>query len=231
MTVKPPCAPGSGDWDRDGWMLVNGFLEADQLSSLRVEANRLWTHQEAFEERGAVPNSGTRSDRLDPVIDLSVPFAALARDARLLAIAGDVLGGEAQLMKDKFIAKPPGAPGYTVHQDGAYWQGMGLDVGRLLTAILFLDDSPAERGAVECAAGQHGCLLTEPGEIADPDESKLGPFTVIEAAAGGLLLLHALVPHRSGPNCSAAMRRTVMFTYGVDPRPDLYGLYVRHRRG
>jgi ectoine hydroxylase-related dioxygenase (phytanoyl-CoA dioxygenase family) len=218
------------DWARDGWTLVGGFLNENEVAVLVGEADRLWSQQSLFTERGAVVNSPTRSDRLDPVIDLSAPFKALSRDPRLVAVASELLGGEAQLMKDKFIAKPPGTVGYTTHQDGAYWQGLGLDFERVLTAVVFLEDSPAEKGAIECVPGEHKRLLTEPSKVTDPDESQLGPFTTIEAKAGDLLLLHALVPHRSGPNRTDGMRRTLMFTYGVDPRPDLYGLYARHRR-
>jgi len=216
--------PG-GNWDRDGWALVSGFLGASEVAELRREADRLCENEALFGARGAVPNSATRSDRLDPVIDLSEPFAALARDRRLRSLVDDVLGGEAQLLKDKFIAKPPGAIGYATHQDGAYWPGLGFDLHRFLTAVIFLDDSPADRGAIECASGHHRALLTDPDTIADPDDAALGPFAMIEAKMGDLALLHALTPHRSGPNRSGEMRRTLLFTYGVDPRPDLYALY------
>lgn len=229
MTDKPPHLR-TEEWARDGWILVSDFLDADELAVLDREGERLCSLRPLFGQRGTVANSHHRRDRLDPVIDLSPPFEALSRDPRLLAVASELLGGEAQLMKDKFIAKPPGAAGYTTHQDGAYWPGLDLDFYRVLTAIVFLDDSPAEKGAIECVPGEHERLLTDLSEVADPDERKLGPFTAIEARAGDVLLLHALVPHRSGPNLSAGMRRTVMFTYGVDPRPDLYGLYARHRR-
>lgn len=213
------------DWVANGWALVTGFLGDDEIAALRQEADRLCGNQALFEGRGAIPNSATRSDRLDPVIDLSPSFAALAQDRRLTSFVSNVLGGEAQLFKDKFIAKPPGAVGYATHQDAAYWPGLGLDTGRFLTAIIFLDDSPAEKGTIECASGYHRQLLTDPDTVADPDEAALGPFTTIEARSGDLVLLHALTPHRSGPNRSSAMRRALLFTYGVDPRPNLYAEY------
>ena len=218
------------DWVSKGWSLLPGFLDQDQLALLWREADRLWADQSLFGLRGAVPNSATRSDRLDPVIDLSPPFAALARDPRLLAEVEGVLGGPAQLMKDKFIAKPPGMGGYATHQDGAYWPGMGFDTSRFLTAILFLDNATADNGAIECAAGHHRQLLTDPDIVADPDEQRIGGFTTIEAEAGDLLLLHALTPHRSGPNRSSGMRRALLFTYGVDPRPDLYAVYKQFQQ-
>ena len=218
------------DWSTNGWALLAGFLGADELGELRREAERLCDDQSLFGARGAVPNSAGRSDRLDPVIDLSPPFAALAEDRRLLSIIDEALGGEAQLFKDKFIAKPPGAGGYAAHQDGAYWPGLDLDLNRFLTAMIFLDESTAEKGTIECASGHHRQLLTDPDTIADPDEAALGPFATIEAKAGDLVLIHALTPHRSGPNRSAAMRRAILFTYGVDPRPDLYDLYKQFQK-
>jgi hypothetical protein len=231
MTVaNHPKASQPGNWDADGWLLVPEFLDPSSLAALREESERLLEQPELFDQRGAVPNSPTRSDRLDPVIDLSPLFAELARSRPLLDAVSGVLGGEARLMKDKFIAKPPGAIGYAVHQDAAYWQGIGLDMARVLTAMIFLDDAPARSGPVECVAEKHYRLLTETSRIADPDESQVGEFSVIEAKAGDVLLLDAFVPHRSGPNQSANMRRAVMFTYAVDPRPDLYEIYARHRR-
>ncbi|HXG81148.1 MAG TPA: phytanoyl-CoA dioxygenase family protein [Sphingomicrobium sp.] len=223
-------ASEQSDWHDKGWELIPAFLQADEVEQLRLEADRLWADQRLFAERGAVPNSPTRSDRLDPVIDVSQPFDALARDDRLLGAVARALGGRPQLMKDKFIAKPPGASGYAAHQDGAYWPGMGFDVSRFLTAVIFLDDATAENGAIECVAGYHRQMLTDPDVIADLDEASLDAFTTVEARAGDLLLLHALTPHRSGPNRSARMRRALLFTYGVDERPNLYALYKQFQQ-
>jgi len=226
MNVASRIEAGPGpDWTANGWCLIPRFVDSAELASLCAEAGRLSRDKSLFEQRGAVPNSTTRGDRLDPVIDISPPFAAFARDDRLLRVVRQALGGQPQLMKDKFIAKPPGAAGYGAHQDAAYWPGLNVDAARFLTAIVFLDDATAEKGAIECVSGLHGQLLTDPDEIADPDEATLGDFTMIEAKAGDLLLLHSLTPHRSGSNRSGEMRRALLFTYGVDPRPDLYAVY------
>lgn len=234
MTGPAPRAGGGPDWRRDGWCVAKAVLDPDELHTLRREADRLWAQPVLFEQRGAVPISPRRNDRLDPVIDLSPPFRALAEDPRLLALATAMLGGEPQLFKDKFIAKPPGADGYLAHQDGAYWQQVGPSPDAFVTIVCFLDDSTAEAGAIECAPGQHSTLLTTPGQIADVDESVLtAPFEAIELKAGDLLLIHSLTPHRSGPNRSGAMRRALLFTYVVDPRPGLYDRYrdwVRSRQ-
>lgn len=218
------------DFERDGWALVSGFLDDGDLARFREEAKRLWADQTHFGERGAVPNSATRNDRLDPVVDLSPPFADFAECTRLIELISGVLGGPVQLMKDKFIAKPGGAGGYAPHQDGAYWQGLGLDLDRILTATIFLDDANVENGAMECSSGQHHGLLTQAGIVADPDESQLGEFALVRARAGDMLLLHSLTPHRSGPNRTAGMRRALHLTFAVDPRPDLYSIYKQFQK-
>jgi len=224
-------AAAHDNWAADGWLLLPEFLDQSSLAALRDEADQLMQQRDLFVQRGAVPISPARRDRLDPVIDLSPLFADLARSPIVLDAVSEVLGAEARLMKDKFIAKPPGDRGYGAHQDGAYWPGLGLDLSRFLTAVFHLDDAPADAGPFQCAPGAHRRLLTDPDRISDLDESEVGPFTTVEAAAGDLLLVHAFTPHRSEPNRSTRMRRTLMFVYGVDPRPDLYEIYGRYRRG
>ena len=230
MNVRPAALKAPTDiWDSCGWALLPGILRPDEVAALRLEADRLIRKTEYFDERGAVPFSPTRRDRLDPVIDLSDAFAELSRDPRLLDLAGSFAGGKVQLMKDKFIAKPPGASGYGTHQDGAYWAGLNIDPHRFLTIAVFLDDATLDKGPIECASGFHQAVISGPDGL-DPDDSKLGPFSTIEAAAGDLLVLHALTPHRSGPNRSSEMRRALLFSYGVDDRPDLYGRYYQLKR-
>ena len=231
MNAELAIQPMSTDhWSAHGWLHLPAFLGQDETAALRGEADRLLRNRKHFDQRGAVLFSPTRSDRLDPVTDLSPPFAALAADPRLVGLVAALVGGRPQLMKDKFIAKPPGTSGYETHQDGAYWQGLGIDFDRFLTVAVFLDDAAPEQGPIECASGFHRGLLTGPGGALDPDDSELGPFAMIEAKAGDILFIHSLTPHRSGPNRSDRMRRALLFSYGVDDRPDLYDLYYQLKR-
>ena len=177
--------------------------------------------------RGAVPNSVGRTDRLDPVIDLSPEFARAARSPRLRRIAADVLGGVPQLFKDRLILKQPGALGYGAHQDAAYWQGFGVALDAFVTAAICLDAASPDNGPIECTSGDHRRLLTDPGVVADPEEDRLSAFTPLLAAPGDVLLIHSLTPHRSGPNRSADTRRILFFVYALGPP----GLYERYQSG
>ena len=54
-----------GNWESRGWALIPGFLGPDEIASLRREADRLLQRQDLFDERGTVPFSPTRDDRLE----------------------------------------------------------------------------------------------------------------------------------------------------------------------
>lgn len=170
-------------------------------------------------------NSTPRSDRLDPVIDLSPLFAATARSAKLRGLAEELLGGPPEFFKDRLVVKHEGAIGYGPHQDGAYWQGYGVPCDRFVTLAIHLDPAAEANGAIECTDGQHLGLLTEPGIVADPDPDLLAPFTPALARPGDVLAIHSLTPHRSGPNRTQASRRILFFVYALGSP----GLYERYR--
>ena len=218
------------EWTARAWTLVPGFLGEAQLARLRDQCERMMAQPILFAQRGAVPASPRRSDRLDPAIDVAPEFRALAHDPRLQALVGEAIGGDVQLLKDKYIAKPPGTDGYGLHIDGDYWRGLDLDLDRFASAMVFIDDATPDNGAVECADGWLP-LAAADAPISDPAETSVGRLTRVEARAGDLLLLHARTPHRSGKNRSAEARRVLLFSYGVDARPGLYELYQQHRRG
>lgn len=215
-----------------GFTRLRGFLSAEMIDALRQEADRLEDRKDRPDDakRSLVRESAPRPDRIEPVIDVSPVFAALVYDLRMLKLAGTFLQGEAQLLKDKFIGKPPGAIGYGAHQDLAYWQEVGVTGENAMTIVVCIDRCTAENGAMEFAPDKHHALLTTPGIVADLDEDQLGAFATVEAEAGDLLLFSSLAPHRSGPNTSGEMRRTLFITYVHDPRPDMYAWYLLKRR-
>ena len=222
------------EWHRNGWILVPRLFSPAEVDAMLAETDRLLPGGRASgpdASRGGLLKGDQRTDRLDPVMDLSLLFAEVAKDGRLLGLASALLGAEAQLFKDKLIAKPPGAIGYSAHQDAAYWPDLDIQPDRFVTIALFLDAATEENGAMQCLSGMNREWLTSPGVIADPDEASLGPFTTVIARPGDVLAFHSLTPHRSEPNRSDGMRRSLLLTYGVDPKPDLYSYYQRHRRG
>jgi len=179
MTSLLETPPGglAAEYAARGFVRVTGLLSPPETHALRAEADRLAIAPGLLGNalRGAVRTNGPRFDRLDPVIDVSDVFAALATDSRLQELATRLLGGACQLMKDKFIRKSPGERGYSVHQDVAYWQEMGIPGERIVTLAVLIDRSTAENGAMQFAPGHHRRLLTPPGVVSDPVEADQDP--------------------------------------------------------
>jgi len=206
---------------RDGYIVVHGLLEHDEVEALRREATLLWRDADTDPDRPGVfwrrhETLGRVSDRLDPVYAISEPFAVLARDPRMTSLAADVLGARTTFFKDKLIMKPPGAFGYELHHDYAYWADLGATADEFVTLFVALDPSDAASGAVELFSGLHlRPLPPHPADPLDVDPAAVaGEQSVIPTlAAGDVLLFHPLIPHRSAVNRSDHSRRVYIVTY------------------
>jgi 2-aminoethylphosphonate dioxygenase len=238
---RPPL-PGAEEpqsaatYERDGYLVLRGLLDVPEAARLGDECDRIFSLPGLVQE-GNLRTRSRRStsggmviDRLDPVIDLSAAFRRLADDPRVRAAAAVALGEEPVLFKDKLIIKPPGTHGYSLHQDYMRWQFLSVPAASLVSVAVAFDAASPGSGAVEVFGGQHGSLLTAPGEVADPTEADVagGHPSLVALEPGDALLLHSLAPHRSGPNRSERPRRMVFLTYSGRSFGDLYERYLAH---
>ena len=223
---------------RDGYMLLPSRFAAAEVDAWRAESDRLWRTLDhdpdtpRIQWRGHA-REGQIPDRIDPLVDVSPLFAALAGDTRIVAPVRAVLRAEPALMKAKLITKRPGTEGYTLHQDFPYWAPLGIPPDDLLTLQVSIDPAHADNGAVELFARlHHHQLPAHPDRPLDVDESRadLSRSTLAELGAGEALLFHSLTPHRSAPNLSDKPRRALFFTYTTGAHGDAYARYHRHQR-
>lgn len=225
------------DWVADGLAVRGGVLDAETIDRAQTEIVALFADA-ALTRPG---NGRTRLrrtldgrevvDRLDPVCDISPTCAALATDPRVTDVVAEVLGAGPNLFKDKVITKPPGTAGYGLHQDFMRWQSFGVPADEMVTACLCLDRADASSGTLEVFTDQHHRLLTPPGVTGDPRPGDVDPdrTRMVELEPGGILLLHPLAPHRSGPNRSHGPRRILFLTYSAARHGDLRSdYYARH---
>jgi 2-aminoethylphosphonate dioxygenase len=218
----------AGVYRDDGFVLVRGLFTAPEAEAWVGECERLEAsglmHPDNL--RTHVLHSTRPPDRLDPVVDLSPVFRELAFGERLTALAGELLGDDAVLFKDKLIFKPAGTRGYLAHQDYAYWQWLPAPPAALVTVLVALDAATVENGAVELFAGFHDRLLTEPGGPADVPDGVLPERGLLaETAPGDVVGFHSLTPHRSGDNRTSLPRRQLFLSYGAARYGDLYRRY------
>jgi ectoine hydroxylase-related dioxygenase (phytanoyl-CoA dioxygenase family) len=223
---------------RDGFVVARHVLKRDEIEALCIEEARLWSEAAADLEREGVywrkhETLGRVADRLDPVCTISKSFAALAEDSRMTAIADAVLGAPCAFFKDKLIAKPPGAHGYRLHHDYAYWTGLDVPAEEFVTLSLALDASDEANGGVELFPGLHTKALAssreDPFDL-DPVSVAGAPSSVPELAPGDVLVFHSCVPHRSAPNRSGRSRRVYVATYMHARHAGRVNPYDRERR-
>ena len=153
-------------------------------------------------------------ETFDPVIDLSPGCKELAEDDGLLAVLADLYGEAARLFKDKLIYKPPGCPGYGLHQDWIGWPGFPRS---FLTVLIPLEATNLTNGCTVVYPGYHqgGSLSAEDGQY-----HELSPGTVDESLAvpleldpGDAAIFGGFTPHRSAPNHSDGWRRQLYVSY------------------
>lgn len=223
-------------YHRDGFVVVRALFDRDAVAGWQAECERLWHDEdladpESFRVDSRRTTGGSSiAERMDPVIDVSPQFAALAHDPKILGIVATLLGEEPVLFKDKLIFKMPATTGYPLHQDFAYITDFGFSGDRQLAACLAIDETSPANGATEFYPGLHHQLLPSPpdrpGEI---DERLIDLATGVQPSLspGDALFFHALCPHRAGPNMTDRPRRLLFFTYNNRSTGDLYATYYR----
>lgn len=217
MTDQPIWLDG---YRERGFVRIPAVIDADEVEELASECDRLAELPGVLDPnnlRTRVTASAPRAvertvDRIDPVTDLSPLIARLTADERITRPVTAAVGETAVLFKDKVILKPPGADGYAMHQDAAYWVER-QPPAKGVVAMLAVDASGPENGALELVPGMQQRLLTPEGEPTDLDPAELPPPVTVPLDPGDLVIFSLLTPHRSGSNRSTSSRRALFFTF------------------
>lgn len=166
--------------------------------------------------------------KFDPFVDLSPALAALARDRRILdPLASIYAGRDPRLFKDKLIYKPPGGQGNELHQDYNWWQGFPTS---LISVLVAIDSADRANGCTELFPGHERGLLHTPGAFDGLPAGRvdLARGVSVETQPGDIALFNCFVPHRAGPNQSAAWRRQIFFTYNDSADGEHYAAHREH---
>jgi 2-aminoethylphosphonate dioxygenase len=231
-------------WHDDGFLVLPGFFNSDDIAAAGVEADELLVRHRALIDvhnlrcrfMTNVVTGSCDFECFDPVIDLSLVCHHLALAPRLLAVLGDLYGEEACLFKDKLIYKPPGVKGYDLHQDYISWPSFPRS---FLTVLIPLDRADRDNGCTEVFPGYHSQGLLTP---ADGQYHPLPREAVDEARCvplildpGDIAVFDGFTPHRSAPNRSGRWRRQLYVSYnrhseGGHQRPQHYEEFQRWLR-
>jgi ectoine hydroxylase-related dioxygenase (phytanoyl-CoA dioxygenase family) len=226
----------------DGYVLRTGVFSHDEVASIVEECERV-VDAVVADRRGRRHTVGSYTfepDRdarilvkwegdtdvvhgIEPVAHLSPVLRRLAEDPRLVDPATTFTGDPSPtLYTEKLNLKRPRHGGRNpFHQDFPYWKDETPFADRTCTAMLFLDDATLENGTLEVLPGSHrdGQRPTwtdrDPFGNLETDETRLDTTTTValEVPRGSVVWFGAFLVHRSGPNTSAAQRRSLLYSY------------------
>jgi ectoine hydroxylase-related dioxygenase (phytanoyl-CoA dioxygenase family) len=158
--MTEPTAAQIDRYRRDGFLIVERFLDPDSLDRVRERFAAVFEHEwetglapdEVNYTRGVTPPELTRqlcnvwkADRLLAGVTLA------ERAGRWASALAGVPG--ARVAQDNAIWKPPSGKALLCHQDAAYLEW--LDPPNMTTCWIALDDTTADGGTIYYVAGSH----------------------------------------------------------------------------
>ena len=216
---------------RDGFVLVENLSTAEEIASLRLLYDRLFSERRGW-ERGDLFDMVGRDD-LDK--GLALPqmlspsrYEPLLRQSRLysgaFSIARQLLGPHAENMLEHAIMKPSSSAAATPwHQDDAFARrGCGFEES--ISIWMPLQDVDVENGCLLYVRGSnHGPLYPHrsPGNdprihglevVSTPD---LTNCVAVPVPAGGAVIHHSRTLHGAGANASDQPRRAYVLGFAV----------------
>jgi ectoine hydroxylase-related dioxygenase (phytanoyl-CoA dioxygenase family) len=226
-------------YNEQGYLVLRNVFSEQEVKIMQAECDRLLALDSYMDIRNVraghkhYANGDVKIERLDPVHDISPVFASLVKDERILSILRDIYLDEPLLFKDKLIFKLPGANGYSMHQDAAWWQGFPIQ--GLVSVLIAIDSATADNGGLELFPGYHDRLRSAPGELRNMNQSEIDEIDlqhgeIVETNPGDMILFHSFTPHQSGANTSSNSRKQLFLTYSPSKNGQLYYSHYQHYR-
>jgi ectoine hydroxylase-related dioxygenase (phytanoyl-CoA dioxygenase family) len=239
-------------FDRDGFLIVEDFVDAETVASLRERFEPLFAGRY---ETGIRPDEVNWVAGRDPDDRTRQICNGWRADARLAAqvlsertgrLAAELVGWDGvRILQDNCLWKPPGTKAIGMHQDGSYLDY--LVPPKMITCWIALDDTAAEAGTLTYVRGSHRWPRSpenrgefhappdwlEPVRRARPDGVTEELVNVV-VHAGGAAFHHCNTFHGSGPNRGNVHRRALvshLIPAGARFHPEhVDPVYSRYRR-
>ncbi|MDB4847418.1 phytanoyl-CoA dioxygenase family protein [Candidatus Pseudothioglobus singularis] len=216
------------DFNNDGFLTVDNFIELQYLEDLKTRINLLF--KGSF-ETGIEPDEWNWRQERDPSDVTRQICNAWKSDILIKRLVCSSIIGEsvsklmgwkgARLVQDNVLWKPPQGKALNFHQDAAYddW----IIPQTMVTCWMPLDDTFKENGTLEFARGSHKWDLCPPSEdFHAPNDYKKELHNYlnkndktlyidsVQVPAGGVSFHHGHTWHGSGPNKSNSHRRAIV---------------------
>lgn len=212
------------DFDRDGFVVLRGYLSPAEAAEVDAHVDRFIRDvlptapaTTAFYEDKADPAS---IKRLQHMSTLDPWFGQLYGSDRFQGLASALLGDGARPSALQWFNKPARVGGVTPpHQDGFYFM---LEPNLAITLWLALDDMDEENGCIRYLPGSHrepmrphqpSTVIGFSQGIADYGVADRRREEVLHARPGDLICHHSMTIHRADANPSDRRRAALGFVY------------------
>jgi hypothetical protein len=211
------------DYERDGYVMVRGMFDADEIDLLRGSA---------LTDRELDKRSFGRADGEGGVVRLSLwnhpgdtIYGMFARCRRIVDSAEKILGGEVYHYHSKMILKDAKEGGaWAWHQDYGYWYHFGVLFPLLTSVTTAVDAATKENGCLQVLKGSHLMGRIEhalTGDQAGADLERVNEaarrleLVYCEMDPGDSMFFHCNLLHRSDQNHSEKPRWSLICCYNA----------------
>jgi ectoine hydroxylase len=219
------------EYERDGYMLVGGMFDAEEIGLLLRSAR---------EDRALDQHSFGKADGEGGRVRLSLwnhpgegIYGMFARCRRMVNSAEQILDDEVYHYHSKMIMKDPLIGGaWAWHQDYGYWYQNGVLWPDLVSVFIAADPCTRENGCLQVIQGSHKLGRIDhvlSGDQAGADLDRVNhvldrlPLVHVEMKPGDALFFHPNTLHRSDRNTSPNPRWSLICCYNArhnDPYKD-----------
>ncbi len=229
-------AEARAHWDRHGWAWLRGFLDRDATRTLERWTDEVaaWPEERGawmrYYERRAGEPSGKQLARIENFVPYHEGLRTLFGGPRFMDLLETCAGEPVVLFKDKINFKLPGGAGFAPHQDAPAYVDFGVE--HHLTVMVPVDPFTPDNGCLEMARDARERVMRPQhpdGTLRDDATAGLAVDAIL-AEPGDVIVFDAWVPHWSGPNRSAAPRRSYYLTFNPAAAGDHRAEYYARKR-
>jgi ectoine hydroxylase-related dioxygenase (phytanoyl-CoA dioxygenase family) len=224
-----PTATDIEAFRRDGFLIVDGLLSAEEASLLgqvaRADKQLAETAYGRKDASGAVVTLAVRNELQDDY------YSAIARSRRTAGAMSAFLGDEVYHFHHKLILKEPRVGGaWEWHQDYGYWYHNGCLLPDMGSCLIAIDPASKANGCLQVLRGSHTIGRIEHGKTGDQTGADLERvdaalkrfgLVYVELKPGSAVFFHANLLHRSDQNRSDDPRWALICCYNTKHN-DLY---------
>jgi ectoine hydroxylase-related dioxygenase (phytanoyl-CoA dioxygenase family) len=220
-------------FDSDGYVLIKGMLNAEEVKKLyAIAVNDEVINTKSFDRGDA---NGLRT-KLALWYSLGDDvYSLLARSERIVAGVRFLFDGEPAHFHSKLMQKEPKVGGaWEWHQDYGYWYRDGFLYPQMLSVLTALSPATKENGCLQVLKGSHLAGRIEhgfSGEQVGANQERVDELlknlelVFVEMEAGDTLFFHSNTLHRSDANLSDAPRWSLISAYNLISNKPYKGNY------